>query len=400
MPSIRIPERRPKLLFVFADDSFFWSHSLPVARAALLAGYDVIAATGGDSYARQIQDEGFRLIPLKLIRSSRSPLQELSAIRQLRQVYRLEHPEIVHNVAIKPVLYGSMARLGLNGMSTLNEFAGLGYLVASSSRKATFLRWLVWRALRFFLNRSNQQVLVANQHDKQILTQRLGVDSERILFTRGAGVDVHLFHPTPEPAGMPLVVFASRMLWIKGVQEFVEAARRLRARGIAARFVLVGDADENNPSSVSRRELSEWQEEGTVEWWGQRRDMPHVFQQSSLVCLPSHGGEGIPKVLMEAGASGRAVVTTDVPGCRDIVRQGINGTVVQPRNVMALFEAIEKLLKDPVLRYKMGQHGRKIAVSEFSEEAVVEQTLAFYRELLSPRTACLVQAQQSEASLR
>lgn len=389
---------RPKLLFLFADDRFFWSHRLPVARAALRNGYEVVVATGARDYAQKIRDEGFRLIPLALVRKNASPLHEWRALREVRRIYRIEQPDIVHHVAIKPVLYGSLAGLGL-GFPTINALTGLGYLVASSSLKAAFLRAAVWKAFRFLLNMPNQRVLVENQHDKQVLMTRLGVCSERVILTRGSGVDVDVFHPAPEPVGTPVVTLASRMLWIKGVKEFVEAARLLRAKGIAARFALAGDTDLNNPSCVPRLELVNWQNSGTVEWWGHCREMPQVFQQSSLVCLPSHGGEGVPKVLMEAAASGRAIVTTDVPGCSEIVRQGVNGIVVQPRNAPALAEAIEKLLKDSVLRCQMASRSREIAVKEFSEAAVVEQTLALYRDLLRPRAALPAPTQQSETGL-
>ncbi len=385
-PGIRLSARRPRLLFVFADDRFFWSHRLPVARAALRSGYEVVVATGVYSFAQQIQDEGFRLIPLKLIRKSGSPLNELRAIRQLRRIYGLERPDIVHHVAIKPVLYGSIASIGLNGMCAVNALTGLGYLVASSSRKAALLRSLVWKAFRALLNRSNERVLVENQDDRQLLVTHIGISPEKVVVTRGSGVDIEVFQPAPEPAGIPVVALAARMLWIKGVGEFVAAARLLQVKGLGARFVLAGDADPNNPSSVPRQQLLDWQNSGAVEWWGHQQDMPRLFRQTNLVCLPSHGGEGVPKVLMEAAASGRAIVTTDVPGCREIVRQGVNGLVVAPGDPVSLAAAIELLVNGDTIRQQMAVRSRELAVSEFSEEAVIGQTLALYSELLNRRT--------------
>jgi glycosyltransferase involved in cell wall biosynthesis len=373
---------RPKLLLLITEDRFLWSHRLPIARAALRDGYEVIITTRVNGDAQKIRDEGFRLIPLQLVRGSYAPLNELRAIRELRQIYHTERPDIVHHVALKPVLYGSMAALGLKETRVINALTGLGYLATSSSMKAQLLGLPIWSALRFLLNRADHRVLLQNEEDKQRLVTKLGVLPEKITIIRGSGVDMNLFQPAPEPVGTPVVLFASRMLWIKGVLEFVEAAKLLLTKGITARFVLAGDSDLNSPSSIPRQQLLVWQSSGAVEWWGHHQKMYQILNQANIVCLPSHGGEGVPKVLIEAAASGRAIVTTDVPGCRDIVRQGINGMLVPPRNAAALANAIEELIKDPAMRQQMASRGREIAANEFSEEVVVDETLALYSELL------------------
>lgn len=377
---------RSKLLFLVHEDRFFWSHRLAVARAAQRNGYEVIVATRVHSCAEQIRGEGFRLIPLRLIRESYSPLNEFRAIQQMRQIYRNEDPTIVHHVALKPVLYGSISAMGRKNIRAINALTGLGYLAASSTWKARFLRLLIWNFFRLFLNRPRQRVLVENLDDKQLLIERLKVSPERIALIRGSGVDLSRFQPTAEPSGVPVVLLASRMLWIKGIREFVEAAKMLRSRGLNARFVLAGDSDPSSLSSVPRRQLLEWQSSGSIEWWGHQPDMPRIFEHANLVCLPSHGGEGVPTVLMEAAASGRAIVTTHVPGCRDIVRNGVNGRVVPPRNALALADAIEELLKDPAMRLQMAGRGREIVVKEFSQEMIAEETLALYSELLKSRS--------------
>ncbi|HMF89066.1 MAG TPA: glycosyltransferase family 4 protein [Candidatus Angelobacter sp.] len=378
---------RPKALFLASEDRFFWGHPLPVARAALRDGYEVIVATGVHSYAEQIRNEGFRLIPLQFSRRSHSPGREFRAIRELRHIYRSEEPDIVHHLSLKSVLYGSIAAKGNGDPQMVNAVTGLGYLVASSSWKARLLRPLIWKVLQFFLRRPNQRILVENQEDKQLLVTKVKVPPEKVIVTRGAGVDIDAFYPSALLEGLPVVLLASRMLWIKGIMEFVEAARLLRAKGIMARFVLAGDTDPSNPTCVPRQKLLEWQDSGEVEWWGHQEVMVDVYRQASLVCLPSWGGEGIPKVLMEAAASGLALITTDVPGCRDIVQDGINGIVVPPRDRAALAGAIEELLKDPVLRLSMGRRSREIATREFSQTAVVRQILELYKELLRFRPA-------------
>jgi glycosyltransferase involved in cell wall biosynthesis len=386
--------RRPKVLFTFSDDRFFWSHRLSVARAVLRSGYEVVIATGVYAYGRQIEEEGFRLISLELIRKNRSLLKEFRAVRQIRRVYREEQPDIVHQVAIKAVLFGSMASLGMNHMRVVNALTGLGYLVASSSAKAAFLRSIIWRAFRFLLNDPDKRVLVENQDDRRLVINNLKIAPEKVIVTRGSGVDIELFHPTPEPEDT-VVVLASRMLWIKGIKEFVEAAQMLRGKGVSARFVLAGDSDLNNPSCVPHERLLDWQKSGIIEWWGHQQDMPQVFKQASFVCLPSHGGEGVPKVLMEAAACGRAIVTTDVPGCREVVQHGVNGLVVPPQDTASLAAAIERLSNDPEARRRMGEASRQKAVEEFSEEAVIRQTLVLYRELLGPGPSSVPASAQS-----
>jgi glycosyltransferase involved in cell wall biosynthesis len=373
---------RPKVLFLASEDRFFWGHPLPVARAALRNGYEVVVATVSHSYSQQIHDEGFRQIPLRFKRNSSSPLDELMALRQLRKIYSEEQPDIVHHLSLKSVLYGSIAARVGREIRAINAVTGLGYLAASSSWKARILGPVIWSVCRFFLTSPNQRVLVENFEDGEFVAEKLKVSRERIIVTRGAGVDVNIFQPSPEPTGIPVVLFASRMLWIKGVAEFCEAARLLHARGIKARFVLAGDTDSANPASIPRQKLLDWQASGDVEWWGNRADMPQVYQAVNLVCLPSHGGEGIPKVLMEAAACGRALVTTNVPGCRDVVQDGLNGIVVPRRSPEGLAGAIEQLLADSRMRMQMGKQSRELAVRDFSQEAVVRHVLALYDELL------------------
>lgn len=371
---------RKKIIFLIAEDWYFWSHRLPLARAALRNGYEVIIATRVAKHGQKILGEGFRLIPLHLSRESYSPLKELRAIIELRRLYGKERPDVVHQVALKPVLYGSIAALGRQNIRVINALAGLGYLVASKSLKARLLRVPVWSAFRFLLKRSGSTVIFQNDEDRNAITTKLNIALENTALIRGAGVDLERFCPSPEPAGMPVVVLPSRMLWNKGVKDFVDAARLLTDQGVKARFVLVGDTDSASPSGMPREQLAAWRDEGVVEWWGRQEDMASVYQECAVVCLPSHGGEGVPKSLLEAAACGRAIVTTDVPGCRDIVRNKVNGLLVPLKSVAELANAIRQLLEDRVLRYQMGMAGREIASREFSEQAVVQNTLLLYKD--------------------
>ncbi len=381
VPGNGVGSGRPKVLFIVSEDRFFWSHRLPVARAALRSGFEVTVATRVQTYGQQIQDEGFRLIPLKLARDTNSPLDELSAIRELRQIYKSESPDFVHRFALKPVLYGSIAALGCTKAPGINALTGLGYLIASSSWKARVVRFWLWKTFSFLLNRPQQRVVVENDEDRNVLIRKVGVPPDNVAIVRGSGVDVEIFQPSPEPVGVPVIVLASRMLWIKGIREFAEAARLLRSQGVTARFVLAGDTDHCNPSSVPREQILEWQNSGTIEWWGHQENMPEVFKQANIVCLPSHGGEGIPQVLLEAAASGRALVSTDTPGCHDIVRNGVNGIVVKPRDVEGLARALADLAGDARRRNEMARQSREIAIQEFSQEAVLRQIMEIYSDL-------------------
>lgn len=371
---------RKKLIFVIAEDWYFWSHRLPLARAARQNGFDVIIATRVHHHAQKIRDEGFKLVQLQLSRESYSPLKELRTILQLRELYRTERPDIVHHVALKPILYGSIAALGRRDIQIINAFAGLGYLVASTSLKARVLRIPIWNAFKFLLNRPNTRVLLQNIDDQEVITTRLKVPAEKTFLIRSAGVDCSVFRPGPEPAGIPVVMLPARMLWNKGVAEFVEAAKLLRQQGVDARFVLVGDVDPASPSGMSRKTLTAWNDAGIIEWWGQREEMAAIYQTVALVCLPSHR-EGVPKVLLEAAACGRAIITSDVPGCRDIVRDNVNGFLVPAKNAPELARTIRHLLENHTIRMRMGAAGREIAVNEFSQHIVVAKTLALYDEL-------------------
>lgn len=371
-----------KIIYFVTEDWYFCSHRLPLALAAQRSGYDVTVVTRVNRHGELLRSHGLKLIPIKLSRRSRNPFKELDVIWQLFRIYREQRPDIVHHVALKPVLYGSIAaRLGRVPV-VVNALAGLGFLFVSKQWLARALRSLVEVALRMLLNRPNVRVILQNQDDLSLLIGRGVLESKRAVLIRGSGVDTVLFHPTPEPTGVPVVVLASRMLWDKGVKEFVEAAHRLKEMGSSARFVLVGGGDPENPTSISCAQLSQWSDEGVIEWWGQQEDMPQVFSKSHIVCLPTVYGEGVPKVLIEAAACARAIVATDVPGCREIVQDNKNGLLVPARDVEGLVVALKQLIADPALRNKMGECGRVMVEEEFSIEQVVRETLALYQDLL------------------
>ena len=262
--------RPRKILYVVTEDWYFCSHRLPVARAAREAGYEVVVATRVERHGKQILGEGFRLLPIKLRRRGMNPLTELAAILELARIYRREKPDLVHQVALKPVLYGSLGAALAGVPIRINALAGLGFVFVSGGIMAKLLRIVVRLCLRLALTRGNTEVIVQNRDDGELMGS-LGVASARINLIRGSGIDLQQFTPMPEPDGPVVVTFVSRMLWDKGVGELVEAAGMLRVRYPALVVRLVGMPDPDNPASIPRRQLEHWNKQGLIEWLGLQR---------------------------------------------------------------------------------------------------------------------------------
>jgi glycosyltransferase involved in cell wall biosynthesis len=355
---------------------------MDLARAARDSGYDVIVATQVSDHADEIRREGFKLVPIQLSRRNRDPIADMADIFELVGIYRGEKPDIVHHVGMKPIVYGSWAARSLRQVAVVNSFAGLGYVFTGTKRSTRIVRGAVIMLLKSAREGSSRRkAIFQNNDDFEVLRSCGLVTTGDATIVPGSGVAEEKFVPTPEAPGDPVVLLAGRVLGDKGVGEFAEAAVYIKSRGIKARFVLAGRQDPANPSSISEVQLRKWQAEGIVEWWGQRNDMPAVLAQSHIVALPSYR-EGFPKILLEAGASGRPVVATDVPGCREIVRDGENGFLVPVRDSKALAEALIKLIEDRELRTRMGARGREIVLGGLTSSHIVPRILSVYADLL------------------
>lgn len=374
---------KPRLLYLVAEDWYFCSHRLPLAIAARESGFDVTVATRVQKHGSVIRDAGLALEPIDLNRHSHNPLRELRTLGQILGIYRRVRPDLAHHVAVKPVLYGSLAARLTGVPAVINAIAGQGYVVSSRDLRARLLRPFIQTAYRLLLNGRGSRLIVQNPDDVNAVTGSGMIDRERVVMIRGSGVDTSAFVPEPEPALPCLIVLPARLLRDKGVVEFVEAARLLRARGVVARFALVGEPDPGHPAQIAPAQIDEWKREGVIEYWGWRDDMRAVFSQAHVVCLPSYR-EGLPKALIEAAACGRAIVTCDVPGCREVVTDGDNGLLVPVRTVEPLADAMQRLIEDAALRARMGNRGRERAIAEFSVRKVIDDTLALYRAALQP----------------
>jgi glycosyltransferase involved in cell wall biosynthesis len=376
---------KQRLLLVMNDDRYFLCHRLDLARAARSAGMEVLVVTHADDKGKRILDEGFQYLPIPFIKGGRQPLRELAAIMKLAQLYRREKPDIVHHICMKPVLYGSWAARLARVPAVVNTFAGLGFYFQDNGWHTRLVRAGLTAGLRSAFTLPNSRALFENSADRERLIRAKVVSRKHTVMISGTGVDTRKFRPVAERQGTLVVVLACRMLWLKGVGDFVQAAKLLKAWKVPARLVLVGMPDAGSPSSISEAQLVAWQEQGAVEWWRYREDMPEVLASAHIVVLPSYS-EGLPKILLEAGACGRPVVATTIPGCVDVVRDGENGFLVPPKDPDVLAKAITVLLKNPILRMRMGKRGREIVVREFPVELVGNQTLAVYRELLQNST--------------
>ena len=377
------------LLYVVNEAYFFLSHRLPIARAAQDAGFDVHVAAPADHVwapdgfsVTEIEDAGFTFHEIKLSKQGQNPVQELRTFAGLLSLYRRLKPEVVHHLTMKPNLYGGIAARVLRVPAMVSAVTGTGQIFVAEGPLAGARRVAVSRLLSYGLRHGNARAIFQNSEDMATFVERGIVPREHAVVIRGSGVNLQEFRDTPEPDGDPLVVMASRLIWEKGVREFVEAARALRRDGVAARFVLVGGTHPSNPRAVPERQLQVWAAEGVVEWWGRREDMPNVLSQSHIVCLPSAYGEGVPRVLIEAAACGRPCVATDIPGCREVVQERQTGFLVPPRNSRELSKALEELIKGPALRREFGVRARRLAEEEFDVRFVAKATLEIYEKLV------------------
>ncbi|MBT5457644.1 MAG: glycosyltransferase family 4 protein [Rhodospirillaceae bacterium] len=368
-------------MFFLTEDWYFLSHRLCLARACRDLGWDVVVATCVQDHGDKIRDEGFRLLPLRLRRRGRAPWTELSAIFELVKILSRERPDILHQVGLKPVIYGSLAAMLAPPRAVINALAGMGYIFTSANIRLRIARIIIQIFLWLSLRPQSHRLIVQNDDDAQSLTGSRLISPDRLAVIRGSGVDPDEYFYTPEPkisSGDPVIaVVVTRMLRDKGLREIVLAARALKLRNTPVHIKLIGAPDPDNPSSISEITLRQWDREGCVEWLGHRDDIPEIWASAHIAVLPSYR-EGLPRALLEAGACGRPIVTTNVPGCSDVVDDGETGFTVPPHDWIGLANAIEKLTMSSDLRIEMGKRMREKVVAQFSEAIVVRQTIDLY----------------------
>jgi glycosyltransferase involved in cell wall biosynthesis len=395
-------------LALFANtDWYLYNFRLSLVVALREAGHEVVLISPPGPYGTKLLGMGFRWVAAPMERRSLNPLAELRLIWWLRRLFVSEQVHLVHSFTIKSAVYGALAAKLAGVPSRVNAVAGMGYVFSSNDRQARLLRPWVRRLVRITLGGPQSRLILQNPDDVNVFKRQRLVRAKLIRLIPSSGVDCDRFSPNA-PAGKQLadeawkqriagfrrgkgsdsdgyqplrVLLPARMLWDKGVGEFVEAARMLRAEGRRVELLLAGDPDPGNPGAVPVSHLNQWEAEDLVNWLGHVDDMPALLRAVDVVALPSYR-EGLPRGLIEAGACGRPLITTDAPGCREVVQHGVNGLLIPVRDPLALADAIRKLEDEPVKREEMGRAARVKVLAEFDERIVIERTIAVYRELL------------------
>ena len=371
-------------IILFANTEWYlFNFRLALAKALQAQGHEVLLISPPGEYGSRLLAQGFRWEALPMDRKSLNPLQELRFLAYLCRLYRRERPALVHHFTIKCVVYGSIAARVARVPARVNAVAGLGFVFTNNLLKARMLRPVVRGLLRWSLNNAQSRLILQNPDDVNSFTQAGIVDATKIRLIKSSGVDTTRFQPTSEiaTADQPTrVLLAARLLWDKGIAEYVQAARKLRSAGLEIRFLLAGAPDHGNPASVTQAELDAWAAEGVVEPLGHVDDMRVQLANTDIMVLPSFYGEGVPRSLIEAAACGLPIVTTDSQGCREVVTHEVNGLLIPVKDSEALANAIQRLHEDATLRRTLGAAARQRALAEFDERIVLDKTIAVYDE--------------------
>lgn len=370
-----------KVLYVITEDWFFHSHFLDRAKFMVESGETVGVATRFSTHEEELKTLGFTLFPINFSRHGLNPVNEFITALRIRKVIRQFKPDIAHNIALKPVVTGTIGELLGRQKIIVNALVGMGYIFTSTDTRASLVKPLLSKILKLLLHSRAVHVVIENPDDLASLVSDGFVKSQQISLIQGAGINLDAFPFQPEATDPIVVTLVSRILRDKGVIEFIEAASQLQTRHPDVVFQIVGEPDPGNPSAIKQSEIDAWQFLPNIRFLGRRNDIANIYKDSHIVCLPSYR-EGLPKALLEALSSGRPIITTDVPGCREVCHDGVNGLLVPARDGIALAHAIEKLVLNPEMRHAMGLAGRLRAETEFSNEIVCTKTLDRYRKLM------------------
>jgi len=371
-----------KLLFVVNVDWYFLSHRTPFALAAKEAGMEVAVAAADTGMGPEIRQLGLEFIPLPWLEEKGTLRDELRMVGNLTRLYREVRPDLVHHVTMRPVLYGSIAARRAGVKALVNLLAGLGYLYTLDTLNNQLIRLITEPLFRYGFSHPNHRLILQNGDDRQTVLERRLLPGSSITVIRGSGVDTERFRPAPQADEKARVSYFGRLLWSKGLHEFIEAAKIVGSQMPEVEFHLYGEPYPANPLSVEPEAIEAWKELPNVRVHGKIEDVAPAMQHSSVICLPTMMREGVPMSLIEGAASGKPLLTTDLPGCREIVVDGLNGYLVPAGDERLLAERILYLMSHPGVREEFGRQSRKKAVEEFAVSLVVDQTMEVYRQLL------------------
>jgi glycosyltransferase involved in cell wall biosynthesis len=370
-----------KVIFFANTDWYLYNFRLGLACYLQEQGAEIVMMSPPGEYGGRIEQQGFRWIVLPMERRSLNPFREIQLLRCICSIYREEQPDIVHNFTIKSVVYGALAAQAAGVTKRIHAVTGLGHIFISQTIRARLLRPLVKGLLRYALQGKGTRLILQNPDDQELFLQYKLISQEQIHLIRGSGVDTRHFTPvTKKRQGKFQVLLAARLLWEKGIREYAEAARLLSHRADECEFLLAGATDPGNPSAVPEQEIEKWQDTGLFTVLGHVENMHKLMSEVDLMVLPSWR-EGTPRGLLEAAAMGLPIITTDAPGCREIVEHGTNGFLVPIGDAPALAKKIEYLLDNPATCLGFGKAGREKVCREFAQEIVFRQTWEVYRSL-------------------
>ena len=368
------------VLMVLNDIAWYWTHRQPLAKAILGRGDQLSLATFGASSDEGVRDMGVQGYELTEHGRGLGVLFHVKILFSIWGVIRKTKPDVIHAITLRHAFYTGVITRLIGFKPVVFTVAGVGSLFTDQSTKMKIVRALAIPVLRFAFKGEGRFLIFQNPDDRKLMLDHKVVNEEQTTIIRGSGVDLTEFPLTPETQNNeePIVLFSSRLIREKGIDDFIEAAKIIKERGIKARFQIAGDVYEKNPNSLTRKEMQGYHDAGIIEWLGQVSDMPALFKKISIMALPSYYGEGVPKILLEAAAIGRPIITCDVPGCREAVIHEKNGLLIPPKSPEELADAIERLLSDIELRNQYGLAGRAMVEEDFHVDSVVSRTLKTY----------------------
>jgi glycosyltransferase involved in cell wall biosynthesis len=380
-----IVARRMKVLLFANTDWYLWNFRRNLVETLCRQNWEVCLVTPPGSYHERFRALGARWLELRMCRDGTNPIRELMVVASLCSIYRREHPDIVHHFTLKSVIHGSLAAWLAGIDMRVNAIAGLGYIFSSGALKARVLRPVVRLLLRVALSGRSSATIFQNPDDAEAFTRSGLSQPGRTWLIRGSGVDTACFKAVPRLTNSPCrVLLAARLLWSKGVGEYVAAARALKP-GLPVEFLLAGAPDKGSPDAIPDAQLESWRAEGHVQFLGHVDDMSGLLKTVDIVVLPSSYAEGVPRILLEGAAASAALIATDRPGCREVIEHNVSGLLIPSGDSSALLSALRTLILDPAARVRLGQAARRKMEMEFEESRVIAATIGVYDQLLSAR---------------
>jgi len=380
-----ISKRKNVVIYIANTSWYLYNFRLSLMIKMIEKGWKVLAVAPEEEYKQQIEDAGivFRNIPQS--RKVVSPLADFLFSFRLFNLYLKEKPTLVHLFTIKPAVYGSISASFGRVKGIVISVTGLGYMFMTNGLQANLLRLIVNSLYKISFLGNNKCVIFQNPDDKVAFISGKLLKSENAFLIRSSGVDIKRFIPAEKPKGEPVILMSARMLWAKGVGDLVSAARLLRDWRVPGKVILAGSSDSGNPTAIPEEQLNKWNSEGVVLWIGYQKDIQKTYSSALIGVLPTYYPEGVPKSLIEAAACGLPLVATDMPGCREVVRDGENGFLVPVKDPKALAIAIKNLIENEELRLKMGKRSREIVETEFLQDKIISETISIYERVLGQK---------------